>query len=96
MAPVCPYCDGLATDWVEASGQGEVVSFVRYPRAHLPEFERVAPYAVVCAQLLEGPRLFARLAQDGDVWIGRKVQAIIEQWDDGGLAPAFVFADGGR
>ncbi|MDF2117253.1 OB-fold domain-containing protein [Roseiarcaceae bacterium H3SJ34-1] len=94
MAPVCPYCDGEAADWIAASGRGQVVSFVRYARAHLPEFEAIVPYTVLCVQLAEGPRMFGRLAGSDTAWIGQGVAVIIEQWVDGGRAPAFVSSGG--
>jgi len=94
MAPVCPYCDGEEVDWIAASGQGHVVSFVHYTRAHLPEFEAVVPYTVLCVQLAEGPRMFGRLVGSDAAQIGQDVAVIIEQWADGGRAPAFVGSGG--
>jgi uncharacterized OB-fold protein len=94
MAPVCPYCDGEEADWIAASGQGQVVSFVHYARAHLPEFEAIVPYTVLCVQLAEGPRMFGRLVGRDTARIGQDVTTIIEQWADGGHAPAFVAAEG--
>jgi uncharacterized OB-fold protein len=93
-APVCPYCDGEEADWIAASGQGQVVSFVHYARAHLPEFEAIVPYTVLCVQLAEGPRMFGRLAGSDAAQIGQDVAVIIEQWADGGHAPAFVASGG--
>lgn len=94
MAPVCPYCDSEDAGWIAASGKGQVVSFVRYARAHLPEFEAIVPYTVLCVELEEGPRMFGRLVGSDTVRIGQEVAAIIEQWADGGHAPAFVATEG--
>src|ERR1700691_130826 len=39
FGPICPYCHSSASDWTTCSGRGEIVSWVRYPRSYLPEFE---------------------------------------------------------
>jgi uncharacterized OB-fold protein len=91
IAPVCPWCHAGAFDWTSASGKGTVVSWVRYRRGYLPEFERLVPYVVLCIELAEGARMFGRLADaEAEPRIGMAVSAIIEEWDDGGCAPAFV------
>jgi uncharacterized OB-fold protein len=91
IAPVCPYCGGMASDWSVSDGRGDVVSWVRYPRSYLPEFERLVPYVVLCVELAERVRMFGRLAETGiEPRIGMRVHAIIERWADGGLVPAFV------
>ncbi len=91
LAPVCPYCGGERYAWDDMEGRGKVVSFVRYPRAHLPHFAKLVPYFVLCVELAEGPRLFGRLATvNAEPLIGMTVNAIIERWADGGHAPAFV------
>jgi uncharacterized OB-fold protein len=71
-----------------------VVSLVHYARAHLPEFEAIVPYTVLCVQLAEGPRMFGRLAGGDAAQIGQDVAVIIERWADGGHAPAFVASGG--
>jgi uncharacterized OB-fold protein len=94
FAPVCPYCHATRSDWTACSGQGTIVSWTRYPRSYLPEFEQLVPYVVLCVQLDDGPRLFGRLAEPNVTpEIGARVFAIIEEWDDGGRAPAFVTSD---
>jgi uncharacterized OB-fold protein len=91
IAPVCPYCHVTAFDWIASRGVGKVVSWVRYHRSYLPEFERVVPYVVLCVELAEGPRMFGRLADSvTEPRVGMSVSAIIEVWDDGGRTPAFV------
>lgn len=68
-----------------------MVSWVRYHRSYLPQFERLVPYFVVCAQLEEGPRIFGRLADpSAEPHMDMTVSAIIEVWEDGGHALAFV------
>jgi uncharacterized OB-fold protein len=96
IAPVCPYCGATTYEWHASSGKGIVVSWVRYPRSYLPEFEKLVPYVVLCVELEEGARLFGRLASDAEPSMGMKVSAIIERWTDGGHAPAFVPDGGGQ
>ena len=96
IAPVCPYCGSTSYEWVASEGKGVVVSWVRYLRSYLPEFERMVPYVVLCVELTEGARMFGRLADaDLEPRIGMTVSVIIERWADGGHSPAFV-ADGER
>jgi uncharacterized OB-fold protein len=93
FAPVCPYCHASKSDWTACSGQGTIVSWTRYPRSYLPEFEELVPYFVLCVQLDDGPRIFGRLAElDVTPTIDARVAAIIEEWADGGRAPAFVMS----
>jgi len=95
VAPVCPYCGSSAFDWKASTGQGVVVSWVRYPRSYLPAFEALIPYVVLCVELTEGPRLFGRLVgKDVEPRIGMPVSAVIERWTDGGHAVAFAATDG--
>jgi uncharacterized OB-fold protein len=97
IAPVCPYCGASPYEWVVSNGKGLVVSWVRYPRSYLREFEQLVPYVVLCVELSEGVRLFGRLATDGvEPRIGMNVLAIVERWGDDGHAPAFTVDGEGR
>lgn len=97
IGPVCPYCQRSGFSWQPSQGHGRVVSWVRFRRGYLPEFEALLPYVVLCVELRERVRLFGRLAdRQVDPQIGMNVSAIIERWADGGLAPAFVAASGGE
>lgn len=93
VAPVCPFCGGRSASWAASQGSGRVVSWVRYHRAYLDAFKPLVPYVVLCVELDEGVRIFGRLARvEGDPVIGMRVSAIIERWEEGGHAPAFVLA----
>jgi hypothetical protein len=93
VAPVCPYCGGSSADWQPLSGTGTVHSWIRYHRGYLPEFEPLMPYAVLCVELDDGPRMFGRLVGEApDPWIGMPVQAIVERFPGGECVPAFVAA----
>lgn len=48
-----------SVEWVPAAGTGTVISYTVFHRQYAENFP--VPYAVVLAQLAEGPRLLARL-----------------------------------
>ena len=96
VAPVCPYCRASSFVWNAARARGLVVSWVRYTRSYLPQFESLVPYVVLTVELAERVRLFGRLAdRDVEPRIGMNVAAIIERWADGGRTVAFVAATKG-
>jgi hypothetical protein len=93
VAPVCPFCRSDAWSWRQARGNGKVVSWVRYHRTYLKEFEGLLPYAVLCVELDEGFRIFGRMAAAIEPDMGMRVAAVVEAWADG-HAIAFVPAEG--
>src|SRR3989337_2917407 len=56
--PYCPNCLSGDTEWVKASGRGELYSFNVVFRAP-PGFQ--APYVIAIVELEEGPRMMANL-----------------------------------
>jgi uncharacterized OB-fold protein len=60
----CPSCLGTEWAWEEASGRGELVSWVVYHRPFHPALAELVPYAVAIVELAEGPRMIAALAED--------------------------------
>lgn len=87
--PMCPQCNSLRWDTIEASGRGRVYSFV-IPR-HPPFPWMDQPYIVVLVELEEGTRLVSNLCgiAPDDVAIGMPVEAFYEQFDDGLVLPQF-------
>jgi uncharacterized OB-fold protein len=79
--PMCPRCNALAWDTIEASGRGEVYSFVlpRHPR--WPWFDET--YVVALVELEEGVRIVSNLNEvdPADVAIGMPVEAYVEHFD---------------
>jgi uncharacterized OB-fold protein len=72
----CSSC--LASDalgWVDASGCGEVFSYVVMHQIYHPAFANDAPYTVVDVKLAEGPRMISRLVDcaRADVRVGLPV-----------------------
>jgi uncharacterized OB-fold protein len=78
---MCPRCNALAWDTIEASGRGSVYSFVlpRHPR--WPWFDET--YVVALVELEEGVRIVSNLNEvdPADVAIGMPVEAYVEHFD---------------
>lgn len=90
IAPVCPHCGGMQSEWSAASGRGKVLSWVRYHRQYLPEFADLIPYVVLAVALEEGPSMFARLVDaSADPGIGDAVGLVVERWPGGRHMPVF-------
>lgn len=87
--PMCPRCNSLARDTIEASGRGEVFSFVMPQHPQYPWIEY--PYVVVLVDLEEGVRLVSNLSDiaPDDVEIGMAVEVFFEHFDDGLVLPQF-------
>src|SRR5690606_35287378 len=48
---------GQRLEWIEASGRGEVYTYVIGYQPFLPAFQHMLPHIMVVVQLAEGPRL---------------------------------------
>jgi uncharacterized OB-fold protein len=81
-APMCPHCQSLEHDAVEASGKGVIHSFVNMHFPKLPYFDNPNPVALV--ELEEGTRLIGALVgiAPDQVKIGMPVKAEITSYDD--------------
>lgn len=78
-SPVCPSCMSLDSEWVPASGKGEVWSFVTFHQAFHPAFERNIPYVVAVIELEEGVRMMSNIVGPPEaVKIGMPVEVIFE------------------
>lgn len=87
--PMCPHCNALAWDAVEASGRGRVYSFVLPRHPPLPWFE--GTYVVALVELEEGTRLVSNLCdvEPEAVTIGMPVEVVFAHFDDGLVLPQF-------
>ena len=88
-APVCARCHSFEWDTVEASGQGELYSFVVMHYPEVPPFDYPNPIGLI--ELEEGVRLIAGLVgveRDG-IRIGQKVQVEFNRFDDQLTLPQF-------
>lgn len=79
--PMCPSCNSLAWNTLEASGRGTVHSFVMPQHPQFPFMEY--PYIVALVDLEEGPRLVSNLREINpeDAAIGMPVEAFYETFD---------------
>jgi uncharacterized OB-fold protein len=80
--PMCPRCNALAWEPIEACGRGTVYSFVlpRHPR--WPWFDEI--YVVALIELEEGVRIVSNLngVDPAEVTIGMPVEAYVEHFDN--------------
>jgi uncharacterized OB-fold protein len=91
--PMCPHCHSLEWDSIEASGRGNVFSFVIPHHPPLPWFPE--PYVVALVELEEGTRLVTNLVgvAPEDVSIGMPVRVRFEAFDGGLVLPLFAPED---
>lgn len=87
--PMCPRCNSLEWHTVEASGKGELYSFVMPQHPRYPWFEY--PYIVALVELEEGVRLVTNLVgtTPDDARIGMPVEVTYEHFDDDLVLPLF-------
>jgi uncharacterized OB-fold protein len=87
--PMCPNCDSLEWGTIEASGRGNVISFVIPHHPPLPWFPE--PYLVALIDLAEGTRLVSNLVgvAPEDVTIGMPVRVRYERFDGDVVLPLF-------
>lgn len=80
--PMCPECNSLDWDTIEASGHGTVHSFVMPQHPQFPFMEY--PYIVVLVDLDEGVRVVSNLVDiaPDDAWIGMSVVVDYVTFDD--------------
>lgn len=72
------WCWGSALEWREASGKGQIYSYVVFHRSFHPAF--VAPYNVCVIELTEGPRILANVLDmdAGELRVGWLVRAVFD------------------
>lgn len=81
----CAACGGHTWSWQPVSGRATVFTWTLTHRALDPAFADELPYAVVVAELEEGPRLVGNLAPGDDpssLELGLPVRVGVEQLDD--------------
>jgi uncharacterized OB-fold protein len=86
----CRHC-GDPTSFEEASGDGEIYSFIIIRHPSVPAFVHRLPYAVALIDLAEGVRLPGRvLADPEEIKVGQRVRVDFDQLP-GADEPAVVF-----
>jgi uncharacterized OB-fold protein len=88
--PMCPACQSLDWEAVEASGRGTVFSFVMPEHPRFPFLEY--PYIVALVELEEGTRLVTNLVgvAPDEVRIGQPVQVTFAEFDGDVVLPQFT------
>jgi uncharacterized OB-fold protein len=79
--PMCPRCNSLEWDTVDASGSGSVHSFVLPQHPQFPFLEY--PYVVALVDLDEGVRILTNLVDVDDPRIGMAVTVRYVEFDGG-------------
>lgn len=81
----CPLCHAPETEWVIASGDGEIYSYSHVVRAD-------TPYTIAYIQLREGPRILSNIidADPADLRIGQAVTLRFVTTVDGEAVPVFA------
>ena len=76
----CSKCLSRESEWLRASGRGEVFSFAVMHQVYHPGFADEVPYAVVVIELEEGARLVSNLVDCPvrDIRIGMPVEVVFE------------------
>ena len=76
----CSKCLSRESEWVRASGRGEVFSFAVMHQVYHPGFADEVPYAVVVIELEEGARLVSNLVDCPvqDIRIGMPVEVVFD------------------
>jgi uncharacterized OB-fold protein len=92
--PMCPQCQSLEWEAVEASGKGVVYSFVTNHHPQVPAFEY--PLNVSLIELEEGVRLIANVVgvEADAVEIGMAVEVEFVAFDDELTLPCFHPVEG--
>lgn len=88
----CGTCLGEQFDWVPASGEGTVYSFLEYRRAWTPDWADHVPYLVGVVQLAEGPRIVTGLDYEVDGGlpaVDAAVRVVFEPRGEAARVPVF-------
>src|SRR5688572_394649 len=90
-SPVCPQCLSEDQSWVPVSGNGTLLSWVRFHRAYWEGFRADLPYLVCLVGLEEGPMLVSNIvdATPEELTIGMAVEVVFEPVDDELTLPKF-------
>lgn len=90
-APVSPFTGRPHWDWIEASGKGELWSFVVFHQGYFDGMKDELPYPVAMVKLDEGPFLLTNLWDMGadEARIGMRLSVRFPGGPDGLVLPQF-------
>jgi len=88
---MCSACLTPTLEWIDASGIGEVFSFVVMHQIYHPWFADRTPYVVAVIKLKEGPHILSTVVETSpdEVRIGQSVQVDFQACDDHIKLPVF-------
>ncbi|KQX38111.1 hypothetical protein ASD04_10810 [Devosia sp. Root436] len=82
-SPVSPYAPAAEWDWMECSGEGEVLSWVVFHQKYFAGFTDRLPYNCALIKLKEGPLLVSNIDGPNDsISIGQQVRVLFERRGD--------------
>ena len=87
----CRSCLSDELEWVEISGRGIIYSWTVFHHVYHRAFKDEVPYAVVCVELEEGPRINSRLVdyKIEDIKIGLPLMVTFEDVTEEITLPMF-------
>lgn len=88
---LCASCASTDVNWVQANGEGRVLSYTIIRRAISEAYAAEVPYTVALIQLEEGPTLMSNVV-DCDperVTIGMPVKVVFKDWSENITLPVF-------
>jgi uncharacterized protein len=90
-APVSPFTGKPEWDWIEASGKGELWSFVVFHQGYFDGMKDELPYPVAMVKLAEGPYLLTNLVEMSaeEASIGMALSVRFPGGPDGFVLPQF-------
>lgn len=84
----CPDCGADTTEWVEASGRGEIYSYTITRGGVGNPYAGATPFVLAYVELEEGPRMLTNVVgvdlDDGNdpLSVGRTVEVVFDDTDD--------------
>jgi len=91
----CTECGQKDPQWVQASGQGTVVTFTVVRRPVSEAYAADTPYVIALIRLAEGPVMMSQVTgcDAEQVTTGMSVQVVFQEWGDGVTVPNFEPGD---
>jgi uncharacterized protein len=89
--PVCPKCLAGNQDWIEASGNGVIESWIDMHRAYWDGFKGDLPYRVCLVRLEEGPVIVSSLVDKTEnIRMGAPVRVVFDAVTEDVTLPKFT------
>lgn len=89
--PMCPACNSLEYDSIEADGSGTIHSHITVHHPQVPGFDY--PLPVVLVDLAEGVRMIMNADSADDLRVGERVNIELREFDPGTRLPIAIRSD---